>query len=332
MTTPLSESSAFFASSAAPTLTATATAAGPGYYPNFPSFTGLGYYPAAFRDSFPSLRARFDGFGYSVRPSLHALPPVLTLRCVAQAFIPEGTFKVEEARLQALKDWSLLNQKREEERLKTESLLESHILTRAKAEADYWQSSLTLLDLQRQIADAQLAKAKDTTLDKLVARRALAEAERAEAEKQITVTSITRRMNAEAEKAEAEVALVKCTHKKVEKEKQKLDLEMLLVQAQVEAIKAQKAQFDALTAKATAEAQLIAAQAAAAGAAAAAAASAPPPQQEVKQLLTQLEKMDPCSGGYAWVDRPDEGGFRCEGGSHFKSYADARAFVAAKKK
>jgi len=259
---------------------------------------GLGYYPAAYRDLFPSLRTHFGALGYS-------------------AFIPEGTFKVEEARLEALKVLSSSNQKREEARLKSEGELEEYILSRASSEAEFWKNSVVHLELQRQIAVEQLTKAKNTTLEQLIARKALADAERAEHEKEITATALTRKANADAERAEAEVALVKCQHKKVEKEKVKLDWEIQLIQAE-------KAKFDA-------EAQLLAAQAAAATAASAIAASAPPQQTEVKQLLTKLEKMDPCSGGYPWVDKPDEGGFRCEGGSHFKTYAEARAFVAQKK-
>ncbi|TCD66585.1 hypothetical protein EIP91_001142 [Steccherinum ochraceum] len=293
----------FFASGGVPTSVGL-NVAGSGYYPAFPS----SYYPVGFRDMFPAMRSRFDSFGYS-------------------GFIPEGTFKVEEARLHALKEWSALNAKREAEHLTLESTLEKHILSRAASEVEFAKNSLSLLELQRQLFELQVAKAKDTTLDKLVVRKAQADAERAEAEKQITVTLLAKKAQAEAERAEAEVAWVKCQHKKTEKEKAKLDLEMHLVQAQVESFKAQTAKFQAEAAKANAEAQL-----AAAASTPAPSSGAAPAQQEVKQLLDKLEKMDPCSGGYAWVDRPDEGGFRCEGGSHFKSYAEARAFVAAKKK
>ena len=58
----------------------------------------------------------------------------------------------------------------------------------------------------------------------------------------------------------------------------------------------------------------------------------PPPshvQAEANDLVQILDKMDPCSSGYAWIDRPDEGGFRCEGGGHFKSYAEAKALTSA---
>jgi len=37
--------------------------------------------------------------------------------------------------------------------------------------------------------------------------------------------------------------------------------------------------------------------------------------------------MDPCPCGNPWVDTPDHGGLRCEGGSHFKTYTAAKAFI-----
>lgn len=52
-----------------------------------------------------------------------------------------------------------------------------------------------------------------------------------------------------------------------------------------------------------------------------------PSKEEVTRLLGALQKVEPCSGGYAWVDMPDQGGFICEGGVHFKSYAEAREVV-----
>ncbi|KLO17770.1 hypothetical protein SCHPADRAFT_936789 [Schizopora paradoxa] len=314
------DSAAFFASASAPP-----TVVGPGFFPSSSSCSGLGYYPATYRDSFPWLRSRIDGFGYS-------------------AFVPEGTFKVEEARLEALKEWSAANQKREEARLKTESELEEFILSRASSEAQFWKNSLVLLDVQRQIAEAQLAKAKDTTLDQLIARKALADAERAELEKDITAKALTRKANADADRAEEEVELVKCQHKKVEKEKVKLDWEIQVVQAEKARFESEKAKFDAERvkfeaekAKFAVEAQLATAQAAAAAAAnatanATAAAPPAPPPAEKKDLIAKLTQMEPCSGGYPWIDKPNEGGFRCEGGSHFKTYAEARAMAASGKK
>lgn len=329
------DSTGFFASaSAAPTVV------GPGFYTSSPSCTGSGFYPAAHRDLFPSLRARFDAFGYSVGLTVYVSLFAAVL-IVFQAFIPEGTFKVEEARLEALKEWSASNQKREEARLKTESELEEFIVSRASSEAQFWKNSLVLLDLQRQIAEAQLTKAKDTTLDQLIARKALADAERAELEKDITAKALTRKANADADRAEEEVALVKCQHKKVEKEKVKLDWEIQVVQAEKARLESEKAKFEAEKtkfeaekAKFEAEAKLAAAQAAAAAAAAATTTTsvpAAPPPAEKKNLIAKLTQMDPCSGGYPWADKPDEGGFRCEGGSHFKTYAEARAMTAARK-
>ncbi len=116
-------------------------------------------------------------------------------------------------------------------------------------------------------------------------------------------------------RAKAEVELVKCQIEKVKNEKIKLDLEIQILQAE-------KAKLDAAQAPAPA---------APAPSAAAAKLPPPPPQAEVKQLLSKLEKMDPCSSGYPWIDKPEEGGFRCEGGSHFKTYAEAKAFVAQRK-
>ncbi len=108
---------------------------------------------------------------------------------------------------------------------------------------------------------------------------------------------------------------MKCQIEKVKNEKIKLDLE-------IQILLAEKAKLDAAQAPAPA---------APAPSAAAAKLPPPPPQAEVKQLLSKLEKMDPCSSGYPWIDKPEEGGFRCEGGSHFKTYAEAKAFVAQRK-
>ena len=254
------------------------------------------------------------------------LSQFLTLT-TSQPFIPEGTFKVEEARLEALKVWSKKNQEREEERVETEEELEGYIVSRAKSEAAFWEKSLVLLDLQCKRAEAELIKAQDRRLDELLVRKATADAERAEHERDITATSLTRKAKAEADKAELEVEFVKNQTKK-------LQWEIQVVQVEVERVKSSKALADAQTQLAIAQTQLAIAQTAAASAAVQPAppSNAPPTQAETKDLLQKLEKMDPCSGGYAWVDKPDEGGFRCEGGSHFKSYAEARAFTASKKK
>lgn len=221
---------------------------------------------------------------------------------------------MEEIRLEALKTWTQQQQVREEQRLAAEAELESYILSKAKAEAAFWEKAVTVLDIQRQIAEAELVKAQDRRLDELLIRKATADAERSEHETQITAIELTRKATFEADRAEAEVSLVKCQKRKVEIEKEKLQLEKDFVLAE--------------TAKAVAEGQLAASQAAAATAATQAALSAPPSQVEVKQLMAKLEQMDPCSGGYQWVDTPSEGGFRCEGGSHFKSYAEARSMVS----
>lgn len=102
-----------------------------------------------------------------------------------------------------------------------------------------------------------------------------------------------------------------------------LELQSQNAEAEKRRIDAEIAKAYSEKAKADAEAQLASAQLAALGAQ----ANAPPPAAEVTQLLQKLEQMDPCPSGCPWEDSPNEGGFRCTGGSHFKSYAEARAFT-----
>jgi len=83
--------------------------------------------------------------------------------------------------------------------------------------------------------------------------------------------------------------------------------------------KARKAKFDA---DAVAAAQRSFATSAA--------RNAPPVGAEVKNLLRNLETR-PCPGGYRWADAPREGGFRCDGGTHFMTYAAARTGIANKR-
>ncbi|THH27535.1 hypothetical protein EUX98_g6658 [Antrodiella citrinella] len=345
------ENAAYFATAATPTL------AEVGYYPGLP-VANVGLHPALGYDLYPSLRSRFAGFGYST------------------PFVPEGTFTVEEARLDALKVWAKKNQEREEARLETEGELEGYIVSRAQHEAEFWEKALLLLALQRQIAEAELVKARDRTLDERLARKALADAERAEHERDITADPLKRKAESEALRAAAEVELVKCQYKKLELEKKKLEWEISLVGAMVETTKAERAKFDAERGKADAEkacadadklrvdaeraradaeklrtdaetakinaervkadaetqraqAQTVLAhaQAEAAEAAAEAALHAPPPPGEMTQIIDQLTVMDPCVQGFPWQDSPKEGGFRCTGGKHFRSYADARKFI-----
>ncbi|TCD62024.1 hypothetical protein EIP91_007542 [Steccherinum ochraceum] len=221
---------------------APAGAAGTGYY----SSTGqMGFYPVTFQDMPPSMRTRFDSFGHS-------------------SFIPESSLKVEEARLQALKEWVGVNQKREADHLESESTLRQHVLSRASNEAEYAKNSLVLLELQRQLVEVQLATAKNhASLESLVVRKATADAERAEAEKKTAVEMLAWKASAEAERAEAEkkivvemvawkasaearraeeeFARVKSQHQNTEKEKTKLELEMVLIQAQLYSVRAQAA-------------------------------------------------------------------------------------------
>ncbi|THH20918.1 hypothetical protein EUX98_g8493 [Antrodiella citrinella] len=193
-----------------------------GVYPSFPSIAGLGFYPSAHYDLYPSLRSRFEGL-------------------------------VEEARLDALKEWAKKNQAREEARLETEGELEGYIVKQAEHQAEFWDKALVLLELQRQKAEAELVKARDRTLDERLARKALADAERAEHERDITADSLTRKAQSEALRAAAEVELVKCQYQKVEVEKKKLDWEISLVGAMVETSKSEKVKFDAERLKADAE-------------------------------------------------------------------------------
>jgi len=283
---------------------------GAGIYPSLPAAAHLGFYPGPgpYHDLYPSLRSRFDTLGYS-------------------AFIPEGTFKLEEARLEALRVWTKKNQEREEARLETEGELEGYIVSRARHEAELWEQSLIHLDLQRQIAAAVLVKAKDRTLDERLARKALADAERSEHERDITATSLKSKAHSEALRAAEEVELVKCQYKKVELENKKLSWEITLVEAMVDTAKSQKAKYDAEKAKADAERLKAEAETQFAHAQLEAAMSAPPPPAETKHMIVELEKMDPCVNNYPWEHSPDEGGFRCTGGKHFRSYADARAFL-----
>ncbi|KAH8806787.1 hypothetical protein DL96DRAFT_1822148 [Flagelloscypha sp. PMI_526] len=96
---------------------------------------------------------------------------------------------------------------------------------------------------------------------------------------------------------------------KVEKEKEKLDLEIQLLKAQTELAKA---------------------QAAGANIAPAAPSNEPPTQDEADSLIASLDKLDPCESGNPWVHNPDTGRFECTGGSHVKSYAEARQLIAQK--
>lgn len=212
-----------------------------------------------------------------------------------------------------------------------EAQLESSIVSRASSEAKFWEKSLTLIDFQNQIAKAQLAKAKDRDpiLDQLIARKAVADAERAELERDLTAKAFTRKANADADRAEAEVALVKCQHKKVEKEKEKLEWEIRVVQSEKAKSDSEKAKFDAERekflaekAKFEAEVALLAAQAASASM---------PSKAEKQAMITTLAEMEPCESGNPWEDSPGEGGFRCTGGSHFRSYEEARAMTKRKR-
>ena len=232
---------------------------------------------------------------------------------------------MEEACLDALKDLFKKNREREGKRIATEAELEGYILSRAKSEAAFWEKSLILLDLQCKRAEVELIKAQARGLDEILVRKATADAERAEHERDITVTSLTRKAKAEADKAELEVEFVK-------EQAKKLQWEIQVVQAEVGSVKSSKALADAQIQLAIAQTRLAVAQTAAANTAV---QSAPPlntlpTPAETKDMLEKLEKTDSCAKGFAWVDKPDEGGFRCEGGNHFKSYAEAREFIASK--
>ncbi|KAH8834624.1 hypothetical protein DL96DRAFT_1581123, partial [Flagelloscypha sp. PMI_526] len=160
----------------------------PGFVPEMPfpgAYGSLGQNPAAYPGLFPSRLQHFDKLGY---------PP----------FIPrvDGALKAEESRLEGWKAWLSSYQNQELQHTEFEDKLKGHILARAAAEAAFWQKSLELLELQRQISEAELTKANDRRLDELLIEKVTAEVKSAKYQADVAGPALTAKANAEKQVAE----------------------------------------------------------------------------------------------------------------------------------
>jgi len=245
--------------------------------------------------------------------------------------IPEGLFRAEEARIDALTEpWLKANQDREDARLKLETELQTFIISRARYEAEFWEKCVGLLDVHRQKAEIELAKAQDKTLEDLVARKALADAESAEYERGVSMTSLKLKAEADAARAVVEVASTKDQRREGGERMIILGTEPKPVdEALIDVADAQKGKFDVGREKTAAAINRAKAQTKPTDVPAAAVKNAPPPQEKAEHWVKQLGELKPCNGGYDWEHRPDKGGFGCKAPNsrHFMTYDQARACI-----